>query len=207
MAIHEGSHRAPTSQPGTTHQTPTTPITSATVRTGAGVFLMRSLAVVRLILGGVFLWAFADKAFGWGYATPGGAAWIDGGSPTKGFLSGVSAGPLESTFHSLAGQGWVDWLFMLGLLAIGVTLVAGFALRFAAAAGTLMMGLMWLAEWPPARHLSDGAPSMSSNPIFDYHVVYAVVLIALAAAYAGRTWGLSTLWERLPVVNRNRWFH
>lgn len=204
MAVHEGSHRVPTSGPGSTHPTPTT---AETAPTHSGVFLARSLAVVRLILGGVFLWAFGDKTFGWGYATPGGSAWINGGSPTKGFLSGVSAGPLESTFHSWAGQGWADWLFMLGLLSIGVALVAGFALRLAAAAGTLMMVLMWLAEWPPARHLSDGAPSMSSNPVLDYHVVYAVALIVLAAAYAGRTWGLSALWERLPIVNRNRWFH
>lgn len=204
MAVHEGSHQPPTSRPGRTHQTPTT---ADVARTETNVFLARALAVVRLVLGGVFLWAFGDKAFGWGYATPGGAAWIDGGSPAKGFLSGVSAGPFEATFHEWAGQGWVDWLFMLGLLTIGVALVAGFALRFAAAAGTLMMGLMWLAEWPPARHLSDGAPSMSSNPLLDYHIVYAAVLIVLAAAYAGRTWGLSALWERLPVVNRNHWFH
>ncbi|WP_329036668.1 hypothetical protein OIE71_26670 [Streptomyces sp. NBC_01725] len=204
MAVHEGSHRPVTSRPGHTRPAPGT---ADAARPGTGVLLARTLAVVRLVLGGVFLWAFGDKAFGWGYATPGGAAWTDGGSPTKGFLSGVSAGPFESTFHTWAGQGWVDWLFMLGLLSIGVALVAGFALRFAAAAGTLMMGLMWLAEWPPARHLSDGAPSMSSNPLLDYHIVYAVVLIVLAVAYAGRTWGLSALWERLPVVNRNRWFH
>ena len=30
-----------------------------------------------------FLWAFLDKAFGLGYATPSGNAWINGGSPTR----------------------------------------------------------------------------------------------------------------------------
>ncbi|NLU75241.1 DoxX family membrane protein [Streptomyces sp. HNM0575] len=165
----------------------------------------KSFAVVRLIVGGVFLWAFFDKLFGWGYATPHGKGWIDGGSPTRGFLTGVAAGPLESTFHSWAGAAWADWLFMLGLLGIGTALVAGIALRLTAAAGTVMMALMWAAEWPPAQHLSDGSPSMSTNPVLDYHLVYAVVLIALAVASAGRAWGLGRTWERLPFVSRNRW--
>ncbi|MEN8651917.1 hypothetical protein ABCR94_15180 [Streptomyces sp. 21So2-11] len=165
----------------------------------------RTFAAIRLIVGGVFLWAFFDKAFGWGYATPAAKAWIDGGSPTKGFLSGVAAGPMESTFHAWAGDAWANWLFMLGLLAIGTALMAGVALRFAAVAGTAMMALMWAAEWPPAKHLSDGAPSMSTNPLLDYHLVYAAVLIALAVVYAGRTWGLGRVWERLPFVRRNRW--
>ena len=60
------------------------------------------LAVVRVAVGFVFLWAFLDKTFGFGYATPSAKAWINGGSPTKGFLSGVEMGPFESTFHNWA---------------------------------------------------------------------------------------------------------
>lgn len=163
------------------------------------------IAALRLITGFVFLWAFMDKAFGWGYATPAGKAWVDGYSPTQGFLSHVAVGPLESVFHDWAGAWWVDWLFMLGLLGIGAALMAGVALRFAAAAGTLMMALMWAAEWPPARHLSDGAASTSANPVVDYHVAYAVVLIALAALHAGNTWGLGRRWAALPVVRDHDW--
>lgn len=58
----------------------------------------------RITTGLLFLWAFADKAFGLGYATRSQNAWFSGGSPTKGFLSKVSVGPLESTFHELAGS-------------------------------------------------------------------------------------------------------
>lgn len=54
--------------------------------------------------------------------------------------------------------------------------------------------LMWIAEWPPAKHLSDGSLSMSTNPFADYHLVYAV---------AAR--GLGEEWARLPFVSRNRW--
>ncbi|KPI19051.1 DoxX family protein [Actinobacteria bacterium OK074] len=164
-----------------------------------------AFASLRLLTGFVFLWAFLDKTFGFGYATPSGKGWIDGGSPTKGFLSGVAAGPMESTFHSWAGDTWANWLFMLGLLGIGLALVGGIALRFAALAGTAMMALMWIAEWPPAKHLSDGSLSMSANPFADYHLVYAVVLIALAAASAGDTLGLGRLWAKLPFVSRNHW--
>ena len=74
----------------------------------------------------------------------------------------------------------------------------------AAVAGTVMMALMWIAEWPPAKHLSDGSASMSTNPFVDYHVVYGVVLIALAVASAGDTLGLGRLWARLPIVRRGR---
>ena len=165
----------------------------------------RVLASARLLMGFVFLWAFMDKTFGLGYATPSDKGWIDGGSPTEGFLGHVAVGPMESTFHSWAGAAWADWLFMLGLLGIGLALTAGVALRLAALAGSVMMALMWMAEWPPARHLSDGSPSMSTNPFADYHVVYAVVLIALAVASAGDTFGLGRMWARLPFVRGHRW--
>ncbi|MFE9093558.1 hypothetical protein [Streptomyces sp. NPDC007264] len=165
----------------------------------------RALALLRLALGFVFLWAFADKTFGWGYATPAERAWIRGGSPTKGYLGRVEVGPLESTFHAWAGAAWADWLFMLGLVAVGVAFVAGVALLPAAVAGAVMLALMWMAEWPPARHTSGGAPSMSTNPVVDYHAVYALALIALALTCSGDTWGLGRAWARLPFVRGRRW--
>jgi thiosulfate dehydrogenase [quinone] large subunit len=163
------------------------------------------LAVLRLATGFVFLWAFFDKAFGWGFATPSERAWINGGSPTKGFLSNVDVGPFADTFQSWAGQAWADWLFMAGMLGVGMALVAGVALRIAAASGTLMMLLMWAAEWPLDKTTGAGEPSMSTNPLIDYHIIYAIVLIVLAATYAGGTWGFGKAWARIPFVGRNRW--
>src|SRR3954453_18328552 len=118
------------------------------------------LAVFRISLGFVFLWAFLDKTFGFGYATPSAKSWINGGSPTKGFLSRVAVGPFQSFFHNIAGDPWADWLFMLGLLGIGVALILGIGMRLAAGAATLMMAMMWFAEFPLAQHTSDGKPSM-----------------------------------------------
>lgn len=83
--------------------------------------------VLRIGLGLVFLWAFLDKTFGLGFSTKSAQAWIHGGSPTQGFLGHVEVGPLQSTFRSIAGAGWVNTLFMLALLGLGVALIAGVA--------------------------------------------------------------------------------
>jgi thiosulfate dehydrogenase (quinone) large subunit len=189
------------------HSTAATGVTAratavTAVRADAGAI---ALAVLRITTGFVFLWAFLDKVFGLGYATKAANAWINGGSPTKGFLSRVAVGPFESAFHAIAGTWWADWLFMLGLLAIGVAVIAGIGLRLAAIAGTLMMLLMWAAEWPLTRFTSTGEPSMSTNPVIDYHIVYAAALIAVALAGAGATWGLGRRWATLPVVRDHAW--
>ena len=173
----------------------------AMLTTGAA----RALALLRIATGFIFLWAFVDKTFGLGYATPAARAWINGGSPTKGFLSSVEVGPLQSAFHSLAGNPIVDWLFMLGLLGIGLALITGIGLRISAVATTVMMAGMWLAEFPLDKVTAAGKPSMSTNPIVDYHVIYALIAIVAALAYAGHTWGLGRAWSRLPFVQKNRW--
>jgi thiosulfate dehydrogenase [quinone] large subunit len=165
----------------------------------------KALAALRIALGFVFLWAFLDKTFGLHYATPSANAWIHGGSPTKGFLSFVEVGPMQSAFHSMAGTWWADTLFMLGLLGVGVAVMSGVGLRIAAASGALMMALMWLAEFPLAQHTSAGTPSGSVNPLIDYHIVYALGLLVLAVTYAGDTWGLGRIWARLPFVRKHGW--
>jgi thiosulfate dehydrogenase [quinone] large subunit len=207
MAVHEHPRRSsgfhlPSPR---RNRTASTPESAVSAHAGLSTWPAYAVASLRLLTGFVFLWAFLDKAFGFGYATSSGKGWIDGGSPTKGFLGSVAAGPMQSTFHSWAGDPWADWLFMLGLLGIGLALVAGVALRFAAVAGTAMMALMWIAEWPPAKHLADGSASMSTNPFVDYHVIYAVALIVLAGVAAGDTLGAGRLWAGLPFVRDHRW--
>ena len=165
----------------------------------------RALAVLRIATGFVFLWAFLDKTFGLHYSTPSAKSWLNGGSPTKGFLSSVEIGPFQSLFHTIAGTWYADWLFMLGLLGLGIALIAGVAVRVAAVAGVVLLAGMWFAEFPFAQHTSAGAPTGSSNPFADYHLIYALVLVVLAATYAGTTWGLGRVWARLPFVSRHRW--
>jgi thiosulfate dehydrogenase [quinone] large subunit len=165
----------------------------------------RWLAVSRIALGFVFLWAFLDKTFGLGYSTPVAKAWINGGSPTSGFLGHVEAGPLRTFFMSLSGSAVVDTLFMLGMVAVGLALILGIGLRVAAIAGALIMVLMWAAEWPLAQLTFDGQPSGSVNPIVDYHLIYALLAIVVALTAAGRTWGLGRIWESTSLVKRLPW--
>ena len=124
---------------------------------------------LRFVMSFIFLWAFFDKLFGLGFATTSEKAWIHGGSPTTGFLSGAVKGPFAPIFHSLAGLAIVDWLFMLGLLFIGLTLLFNKYVFWGAVAGIIMMILMWLALLLPA-----------NNPIIDEHIVYALVLALFA---------------------------
>ena len=175
--------------------------TGTTGTTTAG----RVTAVLRIATGLIFLWAFLDKVFGLGYATPTERAWINGGSPTKGFLGNLDHGPFADAFRGMAGAWWADWLFMLGLAGIGIALVLGIGLRITAVAGTLMMLLMWAAEWPLDRFTDTGEPTMSTNPILDYHLIYAIVMITLAVLAAGHTWGLGKTWTNLDIVRKNPW--
>ncbi|RIJ78333.1 DoxX family membrane protein [Nakamurella silvestris] len=164
-----------------------------------------SVDILRVALGLVFLWAFLDKAFGWSYSTGTDRAWVNGGSPTNGFLSHVNVGPLQSFFRDIAGKGWADWLFMLGLLGIGLALILGVALRIAAVGGTIMMLMMWAAEWPPAQFNSLGEATGSSNPLIDYHIVYAIGLWVVLAVGSASALGAGRWWSSLSFVQRNRW--
>ena len=172
--------------------------------TTSGGHTARALAVLRIAVGWVFLWPFLDKTFGLGYSTPNAKAWIHGGSPTQGFLSHVDVGPLQSFFHSLAGNAWADWGFMLALLGVGLALVLGIGLRVVAVGGTLLVVGMWLASWPSAK-LAGGKPTASTNPFLDDHLLYALMFIVFAVGHAGDTWGLGRRWAALPMVRRLPW--
>ena len=115
------------------------------------------------------------------------------GAAVTGFLKGAE-GTFKGFFNGMAGQGWADWLFMIGLAGIGLALILGIGMRIAAASGALLLVLMWAAEFP-----------LANNPFMDDHIVYALVLVALALAGAGRTLGLGAKWEQLSFVQKNGW--
>jgi thiosulfate dehydrogenase [quinone] large subunit len=150
-------------------------------------------ALTRLCLGWTFLWPFLDKMFGFHHQTASAKAWINGGSPTKGFLSGAS-GPLADFYHSFAGAGWADWGFMVGLFCIAVALLAGIGMRVAAVSGAVLLVLMWSASFPPQDDL-----------FMDNHIVYALVLLGLAVVGAGSALGLGRWWTNTSLVRRHPW--
>ncbi len=181
----------------TTASVPSQGVGPSTVTRGGPL----AVTALRVALGFIFLWAFLDKTFGLNYSTPGAKAWINGGSPTNGFLKNVSVGPLQSFFNAIAGTWWANLGFMVGLLAIGVGLILGIGLRLSAIGATIMMAMMWAAEWPLAQFTSTGASNGSSNPLIDYHVIYALTAIVLAVIGAGRYFGLGAWWERMTHGN------
>jgi thiosulfate dehydrogenase (quinone) large subunit len=123
----------------------------------------------RIIMGLIFLWAFFDKTFGLGFATAPEKAWINGGSPTYGYLMNATHGPFMEFFQSLAGVSLVDWLFMLGLLGVGTAFLIKRYVMFAAICGSVMMFLMWISAFPP-----------ENNPLLDDHIVYIFALLTIA---------------------------
>ena len=126
--------------------------------------------VLRLVMSFIFLWAFFDKVFGLGFATKSASAWINGGSPTAGFLGNAVRGPFADFFHSLAGIAIVDWLFMAGLLFVGLTLLFNKYIKWGALAGSAMLALMYASLLLP-----------ENNPLIDDHIVYILVLLLLAS--------------------------
>jgi thiosulfate dehydrogenase [quinone] large subunit len=158
-------------------------------RLAGGVF-----AALRIVVGFTFLWAFVDKLFGFGFATPSERAWVSGGSPTRGFLASSADGPFAGFYKDIAGAGWADWLFMAGLAGIGVALVLGVGMRVAAGSGAVLYLMMWSVVLPPA-----------NNPVVDEHVIGALVVIALALVHAGDTFGFGRWWKQQPIVEHNRW--
>ena len=167
----------------------------------------QALAAVRIAFGLTFLWAFFDKLLGLGFATgavtnASGAktgidyfspdAWINGGNPTLGFLKFGATGPFQGFYNSIAGDAWVNWLFMLGLLGIGVALTFGIAIRLGAVAGFVMYLMMWsVALLPP------------NNPLIDEHILGALTVLVLGLTLAGDTWGLGRSWAKLGLVRKH----
>src|SRR5680860_209629 len=106
-------------------------------------------ALARISLGLTFLWAFFDKLFGLGFTTCRndlgevtimcGKAVANGGSATLGFLKFGTDGPFASFYQSLAGNSFIDTLFMAGLLGIGVALTLGIGMRIAAVSGVALL--------------------------------------------------------------------
>ncbi|QKD79633.1 MULTISPECIES: DoxX family protein [Actinomyces] len=160
----------------------------ATARTGSDIVTSptarRALASGRIIVGAYLLWAFFDKVFGLGYVVPPEGAWIRGGTPAQGFINHIK-GPFAGVFSVFANPVG-DVLFMAALLGIGAALVLGIGLRIAAASGTLLMLMLYLAEFP----LINGG----TNPIIDDHWLFAAIMITSALTLAGDTWGLGRRW-------------
>jgi thiosulfate dehydrogenase [quinone] large subunit len=164
------------------------------------------LGILRLAVGFIFLWAFFDKLLGLGFSTcfdPQtktinyfcNQAWINGGSPTFGFLKFATKGPFAGVFQAMAGNPLVDWLFMLGLLGIGLGLMLGIFMKLSTFFGGVMLALMYLAGFLPPQH----------NPLIDEHIVYIIVMAVLCLTQSGKYLGLGKIWSQTRLVQKYKW--
>jgi len=163
---------------------------------------LRVWALLRLALGFTLLWAFADKLIGLGFSTcydkkadvinvMCSSAVAAGGSPTQGWLNNATRGPLQDFYQGMAGVAIVDFLFMAGLLLIGVSLMLGIGMKVATVSGSVLMLMMWSATLLPA-----------NNPILDEHIIYVLVLVGLFVVNKDQVWGLGKWWQGQSVVKR-----
>jgi thiosulfate dehydrogenase [quinone] large subunit len=156
---------------------------------------------LRIGLGLTFFWAFVDKLFGLGFATCRDEAGtiaiacqkavINGGSPTEGFLKFATGGPLADFYQSLAGNPFVDFLFMAGMCGIGFALLLGIGMRIATVSGVLLMLMMWSSMLLP-----------ENNPIIDEHIIYSFALVGLLLANNNQKLGYGALWAKTSLVKK-----
>lgn len=149
------------------------------------------LGILRISMAFIFLWAFFDKLFGLGFSTLPKDAWTHGVSPTTGFLTFGSHGSLHMLFVSLAGQQSIDWLFMGGLLLIGLALLFGVGIKIATISGSILLFLIYLSLFP-SEH----------NPVIDEHIIYILVLLLLNQCKDGMWFGFGNWWSHTQLVKK-----
>lgn len=147
----------------------------------ANTILPPFVVLLRFTMGWVFVWAGFDK--------------LIGGFDASGFLLNATKGPLGGWFQSLganeAALDVINPMVVWGEILIGVALIFGIGVRWAAFWGAAMLFLFYIAQFPP-----------EENPFMGENLVYLLVLGVLGALGAGRILGLDALIERLPVVRR-----
>jgi len=167
------------------------------------------LSLTRIAIGFTFLWAFLDKLFGLGFSTcrttaEDGSfsidvmcekAWLSGGHVTEGYLvyGGNPNSPFHEFFVNLGSQRWTDWIFMIGLLGIGLALILGIGTKVAMYSGPAMLIFMYMTQMLPA-----------TNPIVDEHIVESLAIIGIVLVELGhQSIGLGKWWRKL--VGEKTW--
>src|SRR5476649_1872638 len=155
-------------------------------KTMTNITLERCLIVFfRLAMGWTFLYAASHQVF-------------DAEFTVVGFLNHTK------TFHNLFAvfttptmAPITTFLVEYGHLLIGLSLLTGLMVRVSASFGILLMGIYWMAhmDWPFVEN--------TNNLIFDYHAVYACVLVYLIVKRAGHVYGLDGWAENLQFVKEH----
>jgi len=139
-----------------------------------------AVAFGRIVIGAIFLWAGLEKIVGEGLGSWSAAGFLKfatNGTLGWPFVTGeVAEGTVFNPTHDLwvalagneAAMTVIGYLVPLGQVAIGICLILGLFTRFAAAMGTLMMLIFFVAAWD------------FQFGIVNQHLTYAVVTFGLA---------------------------
>lgn len=135
---------------------------------------------MRIMLGWVFLYAGYRQIF------------LTENWSAAGFLKDAKTfQDFYALFSSPEVVPYVSVLVKWGHLLIGLSLVTGLMVRISASFGALLMIMYYFPrlDFPYVTNVQ--------NFIIEYHLVYALVLVFLAAVHAGRIWGLDGSVDRL----------
>lgn len=149
------------------------------------------MGALRIALGWILFWAFLDKLFGFGFSTAPENSWLNGVSPTTGFLKFGVSGIFAEVFNELAGNILVDILFMAALLLVGGSLILGIGTKIAGYTGAILMFILYLTNVPPLH-----------NPVIDEHIIYLICLVGIANFKSGHVLGLGKWWSETRIVKR-----
>jgi thiosulfate dehydrogenase [quinone] large subunit len=168
-----------------------------------------TVALMRIALGLVYLWAFVSQAFGitytnqaqpppdapagtkatyeWTFGYDSSKGWITSGfdySPTEAYVQNNLHGPLAFIPQNLP-TGVDDFMWMVALAGLGIALTFGIFANVAGWGGFLMNILLWLSTFPP-----------STNPLIDAeHVTFALAILLFMWLQASNYWGVGRWWR------------
>jgi thiosulfate dehydrogenase [quinone] large subunit len=163
--------------------------------TGLSIFRKLGIALARITVGWVFLYAGLEKVLGAEpFSAVGYLKFGTIGTTAEKVAEGTIINPTHDFWVSLAGNSTllpiVNFLVVFGEVAIGVALILGIGTRFASAMGALMMGLFWISGWDFA------------FGVIEYHSLMAIVTAALGLIGAGEAFGLDAVVDQTPIVKR-----
>lgn len=139
--------------------------------------------LLRIALGWLFFWAGITKVINPAWSAEG---YLKGAKTFTGFYGWLTQSSMLPVVNFIN-----EW----GLVLLGISLILGIGVRLSSLLGTLLMILYYIPilQFPyPNPH----------SFLVDEHIIYALLLLYLAAIQAGRAWGLEVWCSRLPLCSK-----
>jgi thiosulfate dehydrogenase [quinone] large subunit len=164
---------------------------SSDAMTRLSTFQQATLVALRTVIGWHFLYEGYYKLL-----LP---AWTPDGQPlgawsSAGFIR-AATGPLGRLARAAADAGlvpWIDRAIMIGLIAVGVSLILGLLTRVGCGGGLLLLATFYLTAIPTAGLPQAGAEG--TYLLVNKTLIEALAVLALLAFGTGRIAGLDRWW-------------